>query len=130
MQYIHNGFLSYSVFGNSKLIVGATGYLHQLEHESSIHTAMAPFVYLHPYNQLSLKLSYFHNSTNNLVEDNGYLVNNSIDLTTSRYSALVNFTINKHISLYGLYQLEHKTESYQSFHYKYHMILGGLKITP
>ena len=130
MQYIHSGFVSYSVFGNSKLIVGATGYLHQLQHESSMHTAMAPFVYLQPYNQLSLKLSYFHNSTYNLVEDNGYLVNNSIDLTTSRYSALVNFTLNKHISLYGLYQLEHKTESYQSFHYKYHMILGGLKITP
>lgn len=129
-QFIHSGFISYSVFGNSKLIVGTSAYVHHLQHETSIYSAISPFVYVQATNRISLKLSYFQNSTNNLIEDNGYLVNNSPDLTTSRYGALVNFTLNKHISLYGLYQLEHKTESYQSFHYKYHMILGGLKITP
>jgi len=130
IQFIHSGFMSYSVFGNPNLIVGTSAYLHHVQHKTSLYTAFSPFIYVQATNRLSLRLSYFQNSTYNLIEDNGYLVNNSIDLTTSRYSALVNFTLNEHISLYGLYQLEHKTENYQSFHYKYHMILGGLKITP
>ena len=75
-------------------------------------------------------MSYLVNTKNNIIEDNGYLVNNSGDLTTSRYSALVNVTLSKHLSLYCLYQLENKYEGFQGFNYRYNVIVGGIKITP
>ncbi len=129
-QYNNNGFISYSFLGNSKLILGCGGYFHSEDNYSSSNFAIAPFIYTQPKNWLALKISYFNNTKKNIVEENGYLVNNSADLTTSRYSVLVNFTINKHLSLYGLYQLENKYEEIQKFNYRYNVILGGIKITP
>ena len=91
---------------------------------------MAPFLYVQPLKRLSVKASYFTNSGKNLVEDIGYLVNNSFDLTSSRLSILASLYLSKHVSFYGLYQFENKTESTQKFNYQYNVIVGGLKITP
>jgi hypothetical protein len=129
-QYIHSGFVSYSVFGNSKLVLGCTGYLHTSDNYSTTNTAFSPFIYIHPINHLSLKVSYLNNTKNNIIEDNGYIVNNSPDLTKSRYSALLNLSINKHVALYGLYQLEYKYERVQLFNYQYNVFVAGIKITP
>lgn len=129
-QYVNYGSLSYSLLGNSKLVFGCTGYLHTEDTYSSINTAIAPFIYTQPAKWVAFKLSYFSNTKRNVLEENGYLVNNSGDLTTSRYSALVNLTINKHVSIYGLYQLENKHEGVQEFNYRYNVIVGGIKITP
>lgn len=129
-QYIHSGFISYAPLGNSKLVVGVASYVHTTDNYSTSNLAVAPFLYLQPTKRLSLKLSYLYNSKTNFIEDNGYLVNNSSDLTKSRYSALLNFTLSKHVSLYGLYQLEYKQENIQKFNYQYNVIVGGIKITP
>lgn len=129
-QYIHSGFISYSVMGNSKFVMGCTGYVHTSDSYSSSNLALAPFIYIQPVKQLSLKLSYLYNSKNNFIEDNGYLVNNSADLTKTRYSALLNLSISKHVALYGLYQLEYKYEAMQHFNYRYNVLVGGIKITP
>jgi tetratricopeptide (TPR) repeat protein len=129
-QYINSGFLSYHVLGNSKLVLGCTGYLHTEDAYSSTNTSIAPFIYTQPAKWIAFKLSYFSNTKRNILEDNGYLVNNSVDLTTSRYSAFVNLTLNKHASIYGLYQLENKHEGVQGFNYRYNVIVGGIKITP
>ena len=129
-QYINSGFLSYHVLGNSKLVLGCTGYSHTIDNYKTTYFSASPFIYLQPINRLSLKMSYLVNTKNNIIEDNGYLVNNSGDLTTSRYSALVNVTLSKHLSLYGLYQLENKYEGFQGFNYRYNVIVGGIKITP
>ena len=129
-QLIHSGFVSYSVFGNSKLVLGCTGYAHTINNYSTTNAALVPFIYLQPIKRLSIKASYFTNSGTNLIEDNGYLVNNSFDFTSSRWSILANLNLNKHISIFGLYQLEYKTETVQKFNYQYNVIVGGLKITP
>ncbi len=129
-QLIHSGFVSYYVFGNSKLVLGCADYLHTVNSYSSINNSVAPFIYVQPFNRLSIKASYLVNSGNNIIEDNGYMVNNSADLTNSRWSILANCILSKHLSIYGLYQFENKTESVQSFNYKYNVIVGGLKITP
>jgi hypothetical protein len=73
-------------------------------------------------------LSYFTNQKNNLIENNGSLVNNSPDLTTTRYTAMANFRLNKVWSLYALYQLENKIEATNSFNYNYNLLLAGIKI--
>ena len=129
-QYINSGLMSYAPLGNSKLVLGCTGYLHTTDSYKTSYAAAVPFVYVQPIHKLSLKLSYMYNVKNNFIEDNGYLVNNSPDVTQSRYSALINFNINKRVSLYGLYQLENKYEAVQSFNYRYNVIVGGIKITP
>jgi hypothetical protein len=125
--YIHYGTLSYYVFGNSKLVAGATGYLHTASSYSSFNFAAAPFVYLQPVNKFSVKIAYLRNSGNNIIEDNGYIVNNSPDITNSRMSLLLNYYCTKHFSVYGLYQKEYKTESYQHFNYSYNVIVGGMR---
>lgn len=129
-QYINSGFVSYAPFGNSKLVLGCTGYAHTVDSYKTTYAAAVPFLYIQPANKLSVKLSYMYNVKNNFIEENGYLVNNSPDVTQSRYSALINFNINKRVSLYGLYQLEYKYEAVQSFNYRYNVIVAGLKITP
>ena len=85
-------------------------------------------MYLEPLNGLSIKASYLANNNDNIIEMNGYLVNNSADLTTSRWSVLVNGTINKHLSIYSLYQSEQKLEPVQLTNYKYAVLLAGFKI--
>lgn len=128
-QFLHSGSVSYSVFGNSKLILGCTGYWHTKDSYSTINTAVTPFIYVQPNNWLSVTANYFSNSKHNIIEENGYLVNNSPDLTTSRWSFLASVNINKHLGLYGLYQLEYKTEVVQLFKYQYNVLVGGLRIT-
>lgn len=129
-QFIHSGFLSYAPLGNSKIVLGCTGYLHTIDSYQTFYGAVVPFIYLQPFNKLSLKLSYLYNEKNNFIEENGYLVNNSPDVTQKRYSALINFNINKNVDIYGLYQLEYKYEAIQSFNYRYNVIVAGVKITP
>jgi hypothetical protein len=130
MQYIHFGNLSFKPFGNSRLIIGCTEYIHTSDNYSTVYSAVSPFLFVQPINRISVSLSYFQNKGNNIIEGNGYLVNNSADLTTSRWSGLLNVNITKHVSLYGLYQLEYKTESTHQFNYHYNVIVGGIKITP
>ena len=129
-QLIHSGFVSYSVLGNSKFVFGCTGYVHTINNYSTTYVAVSPFIYVQPFHKLSIKASYFINKGTNIIEDNGYLVNNSFDLTTSRWSGLVNLNLNKKVSIYGLYQLEYKTEATQLFNYHYNVIVVGIKVTP
>lgn len=129
-QFINSGFLSYAPFGNSKLILGCAGYLHTIDSYQTSYGAVVPYLYYQPFNKLSLKLSYMHNEKNNFIEENGYLVNNSADVTQTRYSALINLNISKQVSLYALYQLEYKYEAVQSFNYRYNVFVVGMKISP
>jgi hypothetical protein len=79
---------------------------------------------------MSVKLSYLSNKGNNLIEDNGYFVNNSPDLTQSRWAILANFHVSKSVMLYATYQLENKQEIFQQFNYRYNIVVAGIKIIP
>ena len=133
-QYIHSGLLSYSIFGNSKLVLGCTGYVHTIDNYKTSYVALAPFVYIQPIKRLSLKLSLFTNPNVNIIEDNGYFVNNSPNITQSRYSTLLNFSLNKYVDVYGVYQLEFKHypafEKNPAFDYRYNVFVLGIKIKP
>jgi len=129
-QYINCASLSYAPFGNNKLVFGCTGYTHTSDNYSTTYGSFAPFLYIQPVNRVSLKLSYLYNTKHNIIEDNGYLVNNSADITMARYSAMLNVNVNKHVGIYGLYQLEYKQENVQLFNYRYNVIVVGIKITP
>ncbi len=127
-QNNHFGTISYSVFGNSKLILGLTDYVHSNDNYATVNNSVSTYLYFEPLKFATIKLSYFKNQKSNINEENGYLVNNSSDLTTSRVGALINFRINKNITLFTLYNLENKQESIQKFDYKYNVFLAGIKI--
>ncbi|MEO8762200.1 MAG: hypothetical protein ABI388_11740 [Bacteroidia bacterium] len=129
-EFINNGALYYSVLGNSKLVLGCAGYLHSIDNYKTTYASVAPFVYVQPTKSISIKLSYLYNRGNNIIESNGYFINNSPDLTKSRIALLANFNINKSIALYATYQLENKLENIQQFNYHYNVIVVGIKIVP
>ena len=64
-QKNHFGSLSYSVFGNSKLILGFTNYLHTSDNYKSLDNAFAPFIYFEPLKAVSVNLGYFKNQNYN-----------------------------------------------------------------
>ncbi len=127
-QYINSASLYYSMLGNSKVVLGCTGYAHTIDNYKTTYISASPFIYIQPSNKIAVKLSYLSNVGNNIIEDNGYFVNNSPDLTKSRWSILVNFHASKSISLYATYQLENKQENIQQFNYRYNIIVAGIKI--
>lgn len=129
-QYLHAGGVSCYLLGNSRFVIGCTGYLHTVDAYSTLHSSVQPYLYCEPFKRFSVKLHALFNEGKNIIEDNGYLVNNSPDLTQWRTGALFNFYLGKRISLYALYQFENKLENVQKFHYKYNVILAGIKITP
>ncbi len=127
-QLIHSGSFSVNALGNSNLIFGLSSYIHSTNGYSTINTTLIPFIAINPIKQLSIKLSYLTDNKENFVEQNGYLINNSPDLTTSRFSILVNGNINKKLTIYGLYQSEQKKEVVQLFKYQYAVFVAGFKV--
>ena len=127
-QYNHFANITYSVFGNSQLVLGFTDYLHTTDNYDTLNNSFSTFVSFEPLNFITIKLSYFKNLNKNIIEQNGYLINNSIDLTTNRLSVLANFRLNKTFSIFTLYQLENKELYQQNSDYQYNILLAGIKI--
>jgi tetratricopeptide (TPR) repeat protein len=127
-QIIHTGGISVAPLGNQKLLLGLSAYFHTTTNYATINTALTPFISFDPIKQLSIKMSYLTNQNDNFIEQNGYIINNSPDLTTARFSVLATGRINKHLQVYGLYQSEQKQEVVQKFNYQYSIFVGGFKI--
>lgn len=127
-QYNHFASLTYSIFGNSQLVFGFTDYLHTSNKYASLNNSFSAFVYFEPLKFAAVKLSYFKNQNNNIIEGNGYLINNSTDLTMNRFSILANFRIDKTFSIFTLYQIENKKVYLQGPDYQYNVLLAGIKI--
>ncbi|WP_353171033.1 hypothetical protein [Flavobacterium sp.] len=127
-QYNHFANVTYSVLGNNKLVLGFTDYLHTSDKYATLNNSFSTFVYFEPLKFAAFKLSYFKNLNNNIIEENGYLINNSTDLTTNRFSVLANFRINKTFSVFTLYQIETKKVYLQDSNYQYNVLMAGIKI--
>ena len=65
----------------------------------------------------------------NVNEINGYLVNNSYDVLKNRIAAMVRYYATKNLSVYALWQLENRTESYYKVNYKNVTLGVGLQWT-
>ena len=125
-QYIQQLVLTFFPLGNTKFSFGNIAYYHW-EKKSGGTFAMNPYVSFKPTNSLTIQGLYFSNQTMNLVERNGYFVNNSPDLTTSRLTGVVDLALNRHFSVYGLYMYENKKMT-SGVVYSYSSFILGLKI--
>ncbi len=119
--------LSLYPLGNNKLSVGLTSYIHK---ETSADLAFAPYLNLQVTSKILLNLFYLQNNGPNIIENNGYLVNNSIDYTRQRIGAALSFKLTPSTSIYGVYAHERKQQFTQLFTYNYQIFTLGLKVIP
>jgi len=129
MQYMETGSIAYFPLGNSRFALGAQGYLVESNNYGT-ESAVSPFISVMPCSRLTLSAGYLYSTVFHLIEDNGYIVNNSFDLTPSRWTFQFSVALSRTINVYGLYQLENKVETIAGFDYNYQAFIIGLKITP
>ncbi|MDX2171496.1 MAG: hypothetical protein SFY56_00145 [Bacteroidota bacterium] len=123
--------ITYSPFKKDKLLLGLNGFIHSEDNYSSSNFAMTPFVSVNPIPKLNLFCSYLYNGGGrNVVESNGYIVNNSTDLTSSRWSVIASLAVTKQFDIYGLYQFETKEQEYQKYAYHFNLFVLGVKFKP
>lgn len=134
-QIEHFTTISYSPLKKDKLILGLSSFIHSEDSYSNTYLALNPFLGINPTNKISLFGSYLYNQGGkNIIEGNGYIVNNSPDLTKARWSFLASVAVTKKIDIYGLYQFENKQKDpapgQSTYIYHFNMFIIGLKIKP
>lgn len=129
-QYQFHAGLTCFPLKNNRLAFGATVYQHSESAFKTNKLAIAPFISAYPTKHLFLSLTYFNNSGNNVIENTGYLVNNSVDFTINRFLFTASQKIFNNTWLYITYGYETKKHLTESFRYNYNMLLIGFKIFP
>lgn len=123
--------LSYYPLGNNKLSFTSIGYVQQESISTDIKYAFSQSITAIPYSRIILMAGYLYNQAQRLNEMNGYIANNSSDLTTSRITFMSNFVLSAHVQLYLLYQGENKSQinsqTNKTTNYSYNNFFGGLK---
>lgn len=121
---------SYFPFANNTLSLAANGFFISDKNDQKNYTAKSFTAALSAAPKIRLSLNYLLNESINLNEDNGYIVNNTSDLTTSRISLLSDFSLSNHISVYLLLMRENKLQAEKNISYYYNSAIIGLKIIP
>lgn len=83
---------------------------------------------VHP--KLSLSLQSLNGKARNFNESNGYLVNNTFDAVTGRYTAMATYTLAKKWDIYSLLQYEQREEFFTKSSYNYSTFIIGFKYKP
>lgn len=110
---------------NNKLSLNVTGnYLT----ESSIFTTSATASYA-PFRFVSITGAYLNANTRYYTEQNGFLVNNSYDVTGDRYMGMITLNPTVNWSVYAVYLHETKQEGTLDKPYTFDMGVLGLKRT-
>jgi hypothetical protein len=119
-RYQNNLSFQYYPLGNNRLILGCDGYFLK-----NLDTALTRFAFngnltVRPFKTFSITAGYLvntkdyeqQNQSNNVIEGNGYLINNSSDKTHSRFSLTGNVEIGKHLDVFVAYSYEVKSAIY------------------
>lgn len=110
-------------FSNNKLFLSVYGNYMT---EKSLF-AVSGIIGYSPVTVLSISGGYLSAQARYYTEQNGYIVNNSFDITKDRYIAAINWKINPLLHMYGMYQYETKTENYYDLHYTYQTGITGIR---
>lgn len=129
-QYQAQAGLALYPFGNRKLTLGASVYYHTETDYQQSNLAFAPYVSSLIHRKLLVSVSWLSNSGGNIAESNAYLINNSIDVSLSRFNGMIDYAIMKHMSVYAVYSYETRREKFEKFQYHYHLALLGVKFIP
>ncbi len=129
-QYINDLKIVLYPLQNNRIAVGCDGIIHSANAYQSVSNAFSPFLSVWPHTKINVLVNYFRNQGMNTIENNGYLVNNSNDFTRTRWTAICSYTLNRHLAIYALYELENNIEEYQGFRYNYTLMGAGIRIMP
>lgn len=122
--------ITYFPLANNKFSISATGFLIRDNVAKQNLKASSFTISVRPAPRVSFSGNYLMNQSVNLNEENGYTVNNSYDLTSSRISGTIDFSLSKNVSVYLLLMKENKTETQKNINYYYNSAIIGLKIIP
>lgn len=127
---LHGALASCAPLGNTKIVLGGTYFLHTTDAYVSTAQSFIGSLQVQPIPRWQVTFSYLSNAAQNIVEENGYLVNNAFDLTNWRAAIFVSYQLNSKWSVYATGQLEDKTEGISFYNYRYTILVAGIKITP
>lgn len=122
--------LSCFPFANNTFSLTANGYFISDKNDKKNYIAKSITAAMSPAPRIRFSLNYLANESINLNEENGYVVNNTSDLTSSRFSFLSDLSLSNHISVYLLLMRENKIQSEKNISYYYNSAIIGLKIIP
>lgn len=126
-----NAGIGFYPFANNRLIIGGSFYAHTEDLKNrQVSLALSPSVSGWITTRIGASVSYFTNNGVNIAEQNGYLVNNSPDFTTERYSASVWCALYKKMYIYAVCARENKKELTRAVKYNYNIFLLGIKVVP
>ena len=128
-QYQHDATYAFYPFANSKLSLGTKVYLHTKNNYSQLNYALFPYVSFSPSSRVNLFANYLYNQGDNIVEWNGYLLNNSLDITSSRLSFTATLALSQKVDLSATYQNETKEARYTP-DYSFNSFFISLKFKP
>lgn len=129
-QYqLQAGFACYP-FANRRLAIGVQVMHHTETSYRQGNFAFNPYVSSLLHRRLLVSASWTGNRGGNVSENNAYLINNSIDVSLSRLTAMAEYNFTKHISLYAVYSYDTRQEKFQAYRYHYQLALLGIKYIP
>lgn len=130
-QFQHSASIQCSPLKKDKIIIGLIGFAHTEDSYKNTYLATVPFVVINPVSKLSLFASYLNNpGGSNIIESNGYIVNNSTDLTPFRLQLMGSVSVTKQFDIYVLFQHEKKEQQYLRNVYHFNLMLIGVKFKP
>ncbi|TAE85154.1 MAG: tetratricopeptide repeat protein [Bacteroidetes bacterium] len=115
--------ITYYPFSNQKVLLQVAGTYFT---EKDAATGMVQLG-ARPIPSLQVIGNYLYGDVRNFAEQNGYLINNSFDETNQRYGLITNYNFTPSITIYGVFQLEQKTEYFSRINYNYATGLLGVK---
>ena len=121
----------YSFFpkSNTDVVFGIKGYIHSRDFYDNIFFSALPYVSFKPTKKLSVFASYLWNNGNNIAEWNGFILNNSPDLTAGKFTLNASYQIHSQWNL-GLTFEQEKKQSELVTNYTYNSIYLSLKYIP
>jgi hypothetical protein len=129
-QYEHYIGVAYYPMRNNFLLFGGTLYAHTENYYKTIRYGAVPYIIINPSGPLSLTLSYLTNTGGNLIEGNGYIVNETPDFMVTRFSCIATITLSKCIALYANYQHQDNYEEHKHWPFYYNLFIAGIKYIP
>ncbi len=115
--------IAWHPFNNNKFIV--QGGLNILTEKERIQSHISTKLLLKQ--RLSLAVGYSYLNARNFTEQNGYIVNNTFDLTNNRFHLLLSLGLLKNWSTYLYFQHENKQEFNSSINYQFDMMMCGIQ---
>ena len=138
LYQVNTGACFYPLLNNElQFNLQAQAYRYDLSNQN--YFSFSPSITSKIFNNFYVTVAYFQNSSKgiNIIEQNGLLFNNSVDLTLNRTSIIAFYSLNKHWSLSYTAAFENKTHvnntfefikfGKSNFNYAYYIYLIGLK---